>query len=153
MKANRVLIPLDESDFSLNVLPQVTRLFSPMLSDLVLLHVAPEPREVTVDERVVIFADQAAESAKANALVNLLPCVRGLEELGYRVTPMVTFGNPASEIERTAKAKDVDIIAMATHARAGLDRWLHGSVAQEVVNTVDVPVLLYHAEEEDERVI
>lgn len=36
-----------------------------------------------------------------------------------------------------------DFLAMATHGRSGLRRWLLGSVAEQVVRKVHVPVLLY----------
>lgn len=152
MKANRVLIPLDDSVFSLNVLPHVTRLLEPDKTDLYLLHVEPSPESITVDEHVVVYADQAAASVRANSMDTLRPFVRSLEELGFRVTPGVTFGDPATEIERYAEEKEVDLIAMTTHGRTGLSRLWHGSVAQEVMSKIEVPILLYKAlpDEDDE---
>ncbi|MBI3966941.1 MAG: universal stress protein, partial [Chloroflexi bacterium] len=41
-----------------------------------------------------------------------------------------------------AKVGDFDLIAMATHGRTGVARWLFGSVADQVVRTTDEPVLL-----------
>ena len=154
MKANRVLIPLDDSTFSLNVLPHVTRLLEPENTDLYLLHVEPNPESVVVDERVVVYADQAAASIQSNSLDTLRPFVHSLEELGYHVTPLVTFGDPASEIERYTADRDIDLIAMATHGRTGLSRFWRGSVAQDVIGRVEVPVLLYRAvPEEDESAL
>ena len=152
MKANRVLIPLDDSVFSLNVLPHVTRLLEPDKTDLYLLHVEPNPESITVDEHVVVYADQAAASVRANSLDTLRPFVHSLEELGFRVTPGISFGDPATEIGRYAEEKEIDLIAMATHGRTGFSRLLHGSVAQQVMGKVEVPVLLYKAlpEEGDE---
>ncbi len=143
MKANRVLIPLDDSTFSVNVLPHVTRLLEPDKTELFLLHVEPTPDAVTIDEHVVIYADQVTASAQAESMAHLQPYVRGLEELGYHVTPVVAFGDPAMEIERIAEEREVDLIAMATHGRTGSARVLRGSVAQHVAGHVDVPVLLY----------
>ena len=145
MKANKVLIPLDDSVFSLNVLPHVTRLLEPDKTDLYLLHVEPNPESITVDEHVVVYADQAAASVRANTMDTMRPFVHSLEELGFHVTPTVSFGDPATEIERYAEEKEVDLIAMATHGRRGLARLIFGSVAQEVMNKVEVPILLYKA--------
>lgn len=145
MKANKVLIPLDDSVFSLNVLPHVTRLLEPDKTDLYLLHVEPNPESITVDEHVVVYADQAAASVRANTMDTMRPFVHSLEELGFHVTPTVSFGDPATEIERYAEEKEVDLIAMATHGRRGIARLIFGSVAQEVMNKVEVPILLYKA--------
>lgn len=149
MKANRVLIPLDDSEFGLNVLPHVTRLLEPEKNDLFLLHVEPAPNAVTVDEHVVVFADQAAASMQAESLAAIQPYVRSLEALGYHVKPIVSFGDPVSEIERLVEDYNIDLVAMATHGRKGLSRLFHGSVAQTVVQNVDVPVLLYRVFADD----
>jgi nucleotide-binding universal stress UspA family protein len=143
MLANRVLVPLDDSQFSLNVLPHITRLLEPEKTELFLLHVDEAPDAVTIDEHVVVYADQATASAKADCMATLQPYVRGLEELGYDVTPLVSFGDPATEIERIAEEREIDLIAMATHGRKGIARILRGSVAQHVAGHVDIPVLLY----------
>jgi nucleotide-binding universal stress UspA family protein len=143
VKANRVLVPLDDSEFGLNVLPHVTRLLEADRNELFLLHVSTVPDAVMIDEHVVVYADQATASAKAEGIAALAPYIIALEELGYHVTPLVSFGDPASEIERIAEEKEIDLIAMATHGRTGMARLLRGSVAQHVLNHTDVPVLLY----------
>jgi nucleotide-binding universal stress UspA family protein len=58
-----------------------------------------------------------------------------------RVVP----GPADAAILETAQLHDVDLIAMATHGRIGLDRLVHGSVAERVVHGSPVPVLLLHA--------
>jgi nucleotide-binding universal stress UspA family protein len=152
---NRVLIPVDDSEFGLHVLPHVTRLLGSDKNELILLHVAPAPNAVIVGTEVVIYADQETASMEATCLQAMQPYVRSLEEMGYRVKPMVAFGEPAAEIEHIVAQKNVDLVAMTTHGRTGLARVLHGSVAQHVINHVDVPVLLFRlgSEEEEEEVL
>ncbi len=145
MRKKKVLVPLDDTTFSLRVVPQVTELFDPDRYEITLLHVESVPSAVTVDDHVVIYADQETASRQAEGLAALQPYARSLEALGYTVTRLVRFGDPVSEIVYVVGEMDYDVIAMATHGRAGIDRILHGSVAQEVVNRVDRPVLLYHA--------
>jgi len=41
-----------------------------------------------------------------------------------------------------AKALEVDLIVMGTHGRRGLDRFLLGSVAIEVLHNSKIPVLI-----------
>jgi nucleotide-binding universal stress UspA family protein len=51
-------------------------------------------------------------------------------------------GGVASAIVRNATLQDCDSIVMATHARAGIPRIAEGSVAQAVIFSSDVPVIL-----------
>lgn len=57
----------------------------------------------------------------------------------------VTMGDPAMAILHIAADHDVDLIVMTTHARAGIQRLLDGSVAAGVLAHGDVPVLLLRA--------
>jgi nucleotide-binding universal stress UspA family protein len=149
MTTKKVLVPVADSEFSLHVLPHVTRLLDPDRYELVLLHVEPVPGPVMVEERVLVYADQETASQEAASKADLQPYVRSLEELGYRVTPVVSFGDPATEIEHFVAERDVDLVAMTTHGRTGWARVLLGSVAEHVLTHVDVPVLLYRSFPED----
>jgi nucleotide-binding universal stress UspA family protein len=40
----------------------------------------------------------------------------------------------------------LDVIAMATHGREGLERWLHSSVTEQVLDAGTFPVLVLHPE-------
>lgn len=53
-------------------------------------------------------------------------------------------GNPAEEIVRLGDLENVDLIVMGTHGRAGFGRLLMGSVAQEVMNQANCPVVTVH---------
>jgi nucleotide-binding universal stress UspA family protein/predicted transcriptional regulator len=55
------------------------------------------------------------------------------------------LGEPTEQILAAARENDADIIVMATHGRTGPARWLLGSVADEVVQQADRPVLLVSA--------
>jgi nucleotide-binding universal stress UspA family protein len=50
---------------------------------------------------------------------------------------------PADAIADCAAASNVDLIALGTHARGAVGRFLLGSVADKVLRTADRPVLLY----------
>jgi nucleotide-binding universal stress UspA family protein len=164
MLKQRLLIPLDGSPFSRHVLEYVRRFFSPSQVDLILLHVAAEPVGVLANPpRAVssawisqlyvssqdaaraqhpIYATQQEASAGANLEVELTPIVRQLEAQGYSVTLSVQFGDPAATIVDAAEASHADLVAMATHGRTGLRHLLLGSVAEQVLHRVRVPVLL-----------
>ncbi|MEF8882500.1 MAG: universal stress protein [Halapricum sp.] len=53
----------------------------------------------------------------------------------------IVEGSPSRKIVEYAEEAGVDVIAMGTHGRGGIDRLLLGSVAERVVRTSPVPVL------------
>ncbi|WP_225333880.1 universal stress protein [Halomicrobium urmianum] len=59
-------------------------------------------------------------------------------------------GTPWREIVDYADERDVDLIAMGTHGRGGIDRLLLGSVAERVVRRSPVPVLTVRVERSEE---
>lgn len=149
MNTNKVLIPVDGSDTSLQILPHVTRFLKSEETEIVLLYVAEPPQMVQLGEPdnpdLVIYADQEAASIEAGFVSSMGMHVRYLDHAGFKVTTAVRFGDPATEIERYIAAAKVDLVAMTTHGRTGLARVLMGSVAQHVVNHAKVPVLLFRS--------
>ncbi len=55
----------------------------------------------------------------------------------------------ADEILRAAA--DVEVVVMPSHARRGVDRLLHGSVAQRVAREADVPVHVVYGADRGQR--
>ena len=58
------------------------------------------------------------------------------------VIPIVRFGKPFLEIIQVAKEKKVDLLAVGTRGRAGMDRIILGSVAERIVRKADCPVMV-----------
>lgn len=150
MKLNKVLVPIDNTEFCLEVLPHLTQLMEPEKTELILLHVEPMPDSVVADGRVVAYSDQIAATIEGDSKATMQPYVESLQQIGFHVTPIVSFGDPAKEIEHFVESKDVNLVAMTTHGRTGFARLVHGSVAQHVFSHVDVPVLLYRGYTEDD---
>jgi nucleotide-binding universal stress UspA family protein len=59
-------------------------------------------------------------------------------------------GSAAEAIVFLAHSQDMDLIAMATHGRGGLGRWLMGSVSDKVVASADTAVLVVRARPQDQ---
>lgn len=149
MNTSKVLIPVDGSELSLQVLPHVTRFLKPQETEIVLLYVAEPPQMLQLGEPgrpdVVIYADQEAASIEANFVSAMGMHMRYLNHAGFKATIAVRFGVPVTEIERYIANENVDLVAMTTHGRTGLARVLMGSVAQHIVNHANVPVLLFRS--------
>jgi nucleotide-binding universal stress UspA family protein len=63
-----------------------------------------------------------------------------------RVSATVIQGDPASEIIGLARKTPENLIAMSTHGRSGIGRWLLGSVAEKIVQHSRDPVLLVRSQ-------
>ncbi|MBI4320880.1 MAG: universal stress protein [Chloroflexi bacterium] len=142
---NRILVALDGTQLSESVLSHVEDLASRENSEVILFTVMPEPKPVVVEGRMVMTADQEWEREKLDAEQYLTKLEWRLRSKGIRVTTAATFGDPAKEIADYARRRDVDLIAMATHGRSGLDRLIHGSVSSAVMRMVPTPLLLMKA--------
>jgi nucleotide-binding universal stress UspA family protein len=51
----------------------------------------------------------------------------------------------ADSLADYAVNNDIDVIVMAGHGRAGVSRWMMGSVAENMVRSSCVPVLMVRA--------
>lgn len=73
------------------------------------------------------------------------------EERGVPVETSIEHGVPHRAILEQADERDVDLIVMGTHGRTGVRRFLIGSVAEKVVRSADVPVLVKRIGEDVEE--
>ncbi|WP_435552594.1 universal stress protein [Natrinema sp. CGMCC1.2065] len=67
-----------------------------------------------------------------------------------RVRSAVLNGSPAATILEYVGEHDIDLIAMGTHGRTGVNRYLTGSVTERVVRQSDVPVMTARVTERSE---
>jgi nucleotide-binding universal stress UspA family protein len=175
----KILIALDGSDFSRQILPQVQRFLKSDDTELLFFRAneAPEdprlsetsgkPDESTVrqpygphppdlpprpgDERVegAPFRSEIVESRRGDLEVGLHEVARPYGNAGFSTSVMVRFGDPAEEIIQAVEREDVDLVAMATHGKQGLNKLILGSVTEAVMNNVSIPMLVLRPEEED----
>lgn len=148
MTKNIVLVPVAGADFSLQVLPCLRRFLNPTENQLLLLHVEKEPETFHMHEPgmedINIYVDESEAALRTQFADQSLLTVRELEGMGFEVTTDVAFGQPVAEIEGYIAKAQINLVAMVTHGRAGLDRMLHGSVAEHILHHTNVPLLLVH---------
>lgn len=147
----KILIPLDGSELSDRVLLNVRRFLLGLdLAQVVLLRVV-EPMRPSVaarEERPDSRRSPAHISLrKESARRHLEPICAALREEGVEASAHVLMGDPADVILRRATSEQPDLVAMATHGRTGISRWIRGSVAERVLRRCPVPLLLYNPEE------
>ena len=82
----------------------------------------------------------------ANACRYLDKASASISRQGIKVKTMVRVGNAAEEIVKAADSTGANLIAMSTHSRNGLVRWMLGSVTDRVIRLEGtIPVLAISA--------
>ena len=66
------------------------------------------------------------------------------------VRPIVTFGDPAVQITENARQLKAELIVVGTHGRRGVQHFLLGSVAEEVVRKAECSVLVARVSDGEE---
>lgn len=113
----QILIAVDGSEESEQVLPRVRSLALPEGASAVLLHVCPEPELVVAEGGTVIsYVDQEEARLRQKAIAYLEWVARGLETAAVSAKTLVRFGDPVERILETAREIGADMIALATRA-------------------------------------
>lgn len=144
----KLLVPLNGSVESEAILPVVSKLAGPADLELHLTQVLePIP---TAMERFP-GEEEFLAVRRADAEQYLGKVAEGLRVKGLRVSWSVRAGTPAPAITAGVGEIGVDLIAMATHGWGLLGRLVFGSVADQVLRSASVPVLLLKAAGTDAR--
>ncbi|MEN7548142.1 universal stress protein [Rapidithrix thailandica] len=59
------------------------------------------------------------------------------------VIHIFTYPSIKEGIIKFAKEHEIDMVAIGTHGRTGIERWLQGSVAEKMVNHIPLPVMTF----------
>lgn len=143
----KILLPLDGSIISENVVPHVIRLAQVAKAEVVLMSVSgfpeiPSDRPPAAKPSWEEYALILMKDVREQAGVYLERMASMFREAGVTAVTKVVFGGVAESIIKVSEDEVVDIIAMATHGRTGLDRWVYGSVAATVGAATKLPILL-----------
>ena len=89
-----------------------------------------------------VFPETAAKE-RQEAEEYLTGVEKGLLEEGVKARHTIRHGaDGAAEIVDYADVNNVDLIAMSTHGRSGVNRWVFGGVASKVLRGTTKPILL-----------
>jgi nucleotide-binding universal stress UspA family protein len=157
----KILVPLDGSPLAASVLPIVGEIAAKAGATVVLLRAMPEPNEeaatsssIQMLRSITGVKTEGADGAMADPYASQLEHERegaqssldlaaaALQRSGIQTETIVEFGSAAETILRVASAQNADLVAMGTHGRSGLRRFLLGSVADRIVRYSEAPVLL-----------
>lgn len=139
----RILVPLDGSARAEQAFPIAERIARATGGSLTLLRVVESPRKF--DEYTARLPEEfgellEADTTRAKVYLQHVLTEGALEGIG--VATSVRTGSVARQILQCVHDHQDDLIVMCSHGTTGLKRWLLGSVAQKVVHSSGVPVLV-----------
>ncbi len=143
----KILVPLDGSELAEKVLPHAVALAKGSKAEVTLLTVVQLSIGFTA-AKLEAIPEAAAErkaALRAEAITYLEKIQRDLKEQGLPARTVALDGDVATQIIAYAEREDFDLVAMATHGRSGIDRFVMGSIAEKVVRHTTKPVLLIRA--------
>lgn len=144
----RILVPLDGSAVGETAIPYVEALGQVLGADLVLFQVVKPPVPIGIEAPTMsTIYEEELERTRTSAAVYLDQMGKKLQEKGLSTSSAINLGPPADQIIDYAETNAVDLIAMSTHGRSGIGRWVFGSVTDKVVHAGNIAVLTIRATE------
>jgi nucleotide-binding universal stress UspA family protein len=130
----KILVPLDGSERSAEILPLVVELAKLHGSEVVLFYSIP----------VITVPEPDFESGPVMSVAEGVELLEPFQRSFYDVPVkrLALTGDPASNILSLVESEKIDLIAMTTHGRSGPSRWFVGSVAEQVTRHATCPLLI-----------
>jgi len=139
---NRILFPVDLSESSAKIVPYVRTVAQKFGSQIHILFAAR-----VFDHFTSIYVPHPSINKFEKELIE------GAEKRLYefmdenfkefpQTKTAVMAGDPSEEIIKYIQEHKIDLVIMGTHGRKGMDKILFGSVAERVVKTAPVPVMV-----------
>ena len=135
-----ILVAIENSDADETIIRHVSELAKLTGASLLLVHVADgwvarNFEQLGLRESEEMRDDRAYLEKLAERLISA----------GFKTRCKLALGDPATELIKTSREENVDLIAMSTHGHKFINDLLRGTTADKVRHEVSVPVLLLRA--------
>lgn len=138
----RVMVPLDGSRLAEQVLPWAEGLAKRMEAEVELFRVfEPIPPEAADILRGILPHDINVQ-LKAQARDYLEEIAVRMRKSGLSVRSTESEGDPVSRILESVEGQRDALVAMSTHGRSGITRWVLGSITDKVLHSAVNPLLI-----------
>jgi nucleotide-binding universal stress UspA family protein len=135
-KVRRVIVPLDGSVGSEVTLPHAMTLARAFGAEVELLHVTHGEGVEADDSKLRAWMDRE----KKRMQTRFSEIERA--EPGLKCVKTIDEGDPATRILERSEKQAGSLIAMGSHGRTAISRWMYGSVSEKVLQAAKVPVLI-----------
>ena len=144
----KIMVPLDGSELAECVLPHVEAFIEGcQVNQFVFVRVV-EPAatfysgDYPISPEVMRERETAGEKIARDYLDQV---VSRLQHESTELHSEVLIGNVADSLADFAEINEFDLILIATHGRSGVKRWVRGSIADKVLRSANIPVLMVRA--------
>ncbi len=141
----RILIALDGSPLSERAITPGLLLAQSLNAEVTLLRCVPH---IVADNKLDEHERGLSRRMQDDLINEARDYLNGRSDEAARSMPGVTIktairiGSPADSILDYVETYGIDLIAMATHGRTGLKRWVYGSVTAKVLRSVNCSMLV-----------
>lgn len=142
IRINRILVPVDFSEFSSGAVRQAFHLADKFQASVELVHVVEENSPARSDALQKNAAVQRYLRDLLESAEKQLEAIQSPADSKISVERHVRMGRPYVEILNQAKERFTDLIVTGTHGRTGIAHWFLGSVAEMMVRKAPCPVLV-----------
>jgi nucleotide-binding universal stress UspA family protein len=143
-----VVVPLDGSELAESVIPMMAGVAKALDLEVVLLRAYQIPYNAYAgdDGSYAVNYDELIAGVRDEANEYLEKKVAEVKKLGVaKVSALTKEGFAGDEIIAAARKTPASLIAMCSHGRSGVKRWMLGSVTETVVRHAGEPVLVVRA--------
>lgn len=149
LRIRSVLVPLDGSSFAEQALPWAGAVAEATRARLrlALVHEAPSPPPLDkASSRLYTRIELMLRKSQDGYLRKIAERMR--EEHRVQAAKAMLQGSPASALAEYVSDIGVDLVVMTTHGLSGIRRAWIGSVADRLVRTLEIPMLLIRPRED-----
>ena len=146
----KILLPTDGSEHANKAAKQAIWIASTSGAELIALNVIETSSLVGLPaEDLIVRIKEMLKEEGRKSLEKIADILKETEirdecQKEVKLTASTEEGSPSDVIIKTVKEEDIDLIVMGTSGKHGLDRFLLGSVTENVVRSAPCPVLVVH---------
>lgn len=150
----KILVPLDGSPLAESVLDHVTSIAGGCQAQSVLLLQVVEPFYMpsgvddameNIDPKAVNAQNEKSALEYLNRVADRLKIDNVKVDTVVIMSEALGSSNIARSISEYATNSKADLVVIATHGRSGVSRWVWGSVADRILRSACIPVLMVRA--------
>jgi len=144
LKLDKILCPVDFSEYSAKAYAYAYSLARHYDSKLLVQHVAEPWLELHQSYLSAQFIQDAYDRQLAVIQEQMQLLIEAQPRQKVQIETVIQFGSTADSILALAASRGVDLIAMGTHGRRGMDRFVLGSILERVLRKAGCAVLAVH---------
>ena len=140
-RVRSIVVPLDGSPTAEQAIPAAVAIAQAARAKvrLVLVHRLPPAPNDPQTAKLYVSVELAVRRSERDYL---RATARRLKEAGVQATALLLEGPAGPTLRRWIGDSAADLVVMTTHGRGALGRAVYGSVADQLVRSLDLPVLL-----------